>query len=410
MIETTRIKDQQYFPTYHLSKEATEVALKEYDLAASTLASEGKVLNMSTSVLLGFIGVAAAFYKDNAVRVEGALKNGIESTHTLAAFVIVFVLLTLASTSYFADTRRSVVLSSRKIIILRRMLGLSYGHIELVLPNKRIEGANEPYHLRMFHGWISPKAVPVYCLSITSGVLVWLFFPKFQLGEKYFVFGYNFFPIALSFLWGIFVALYYRLHLLDQYESIFRIVSVFTARILRQKIELNFEYIIYRSRLSVMEAKRLGVPVEIFRTILVALEDRAFYKHHGVSLRAIFAAAYRYLKRGKRSGGSTITQQIARTLFLKMSGGSVRRKIVEIFLAVWFDRCFSKNDIIDLYICSVRYERRVNGVIEAFKFFFPHEQLSNVNVSQAFFLIERVSNINSGLIVDKLILNIKYLF
>ena len=181
VMDSVKAKDQQYFPTYHLSDEACEVALKEYDLAASTLATEERILNMSTSVLVGLIGVAAAFYKDNSKSFHDVLHNSL-GTPGFFAFGIVFILVTLAAASYFADTRRSVVLAGRKIVILRRMLGLNYGHVELVLPNRRIEGANEPYHLKMFHGWITPKAIPLYCISVTSGVIVWLFFPLIDFG------------------------------------------------------------------------------------------------------------------------------------------------------------------------------------------------------------------------------------
>lgn len=398
---------QQYYPTYNLSPEAADVALKEYELAASTLAADEKVLSFSTSLLVGIIGIGAAFYKDNTKLVDEAFQNGISNLSGFTASAILFSLITLSAATYFADTRKTAVLASRKIVILRRMLGLSYGKIELVLPSRRIEGANEPYHLPMFHGWLSPKAVPIFCISIASGVFVWLFTPRNLLND----YGVNFepTPLILALAWSAFVAFFYRLHLLDQYETVGRLFAGLVAKVLRQPLVKDIEYTIYRARLSVIEAKRLGTPLEKMRPVLIELEDRGFYQHSGVSLRAIIAAAYRYVSRRKRSGGSTITQQIARTLFIKRLHSALRRKLVEIFLALWFDKQFPKADIADIYICAVRYEHNVMGIAEALSHFFPGQKLNDISSAQTFFLIERVANVRSKLIVEKVSKNISHL-
>lgn len=405
-MDEVKARDQQYFPTYHLSDEAADVALKEYELAASTLAAEQRVLNMSTSFLVGLIGIAAAFYKDNSSEVEKVLKSGLQGSSSLIALALMFALVTLAATSYFADTRRSVVLASRKIVILRRMLGLSYGQIELVLPKRRIEGANEPYHIPMFHGWLSAKAVPIYCLSVTSSVLVWLLLPRETISTY---FGLSLPPYMIGIMWGALVAFYYRAHLLDQYETILRIITISTAKILRQQLIIDFEYTIYRARLAVIEANRLEIPLSRIIPILIELEDRDFKKHIGVSPKAIIAAAYRYIERRKRSGGSTITQQIARTLFIKNMTASFRRKFVEILLALWFDRQFSKDELASLHICAVRYEQGIHGISEAIRYFFPERSPKDVTVSEIFFLIERIANIRSKLIIEKVSKNIEHL-
>jgi penicillin-binding protein 1A len=66
-------------------------------------------------------------------------------------------------------------------------------------------------------------------------------------------------------------------------------------------------------------------------------------------------------------------------------------------LAVWFERIFSRNEILDFYLCSVRYERGVIGVTDAIKHFFgPIKNVALTN-SHIYFLIERVSNISSTL-------------
>ncbi|MGV1871005.1 biosynthetic peptidoglycan transglycosylase [Agrobacterium rosae] len=410
-MDEVKLRDQQYFPTYHLSPEAVEVSLREYELAGSTLAAEEKVLNLSTSLLVGIIGVAFAFYKDNSAAISGAINDTINHTSALFATAAMFALITFATTSYFADTRKSVVFAGRKLIILRRMMGLSYGSIELVLPSRRIEGANEPYHLAMFHGWLSAKAIAIHCICISSSIIVWIFSPillsQFD-GTKQ-ISTLPWIPPLIGFTWLLVVAIYYRLHLLDQYETWWRLLVVTVASLARAPLVKDFEYIIYRARLSAIEARRIGVPLSSFTKILLELEDREFRQHKGVSIRAVVASFVRYMERGKVSGGSTITQQLVRTLFIKHDKRFVRRKVFEILLALWFDRMFTKDDIIQIYICSVRYEHGVMGIVEAHKYFFPNRDHRNIDKAEAFFLIERISNIRSRLIVEKVLANLNNL-
>lgn len=411
MDEITK-RDQQYFPTYHLSDDAKEVATKEYELAAATLASEEKILALSTSILVGIIGVASAFFNDKPKEIAEAVTNGFGVNSASIALIIMFVVITLSAASYFADTRKSVVFASRKIIILRRMLGVSYGAVELVLPNNRLEGANEPYHIRMFHGWLSPKAIPAYCIAIPSGVLVWLLFPFLDVPTPQVLAGAaksGWLSVTLGVAWGLFVLAYYRFHLLDQYETVGRVLASSVAKLLMQPLVENFEYVIYRARLAVIEAERIKIPVREFHKILLELEDRSFYRHRGVSIRAIAAATYRYFWRGKRSGGSTITQQLVRTLFIRKMQNTFRRKFVEVLLALWFDAIFSKVDIADIYICSVRYERATYGIAEAIEHFFPNLEPPGFTAAKIFFLVERVSNIKSKIIIEKVVANVQHL-
>src|SRR5262245_21385674 len=86
---------------------------------------------------------------------------------------------------------------------------------------------------------------------------------------------------------------------------------------------------------------------------VVAAEDRRFYRHQGLDLRSNFRALWVNLKAGAvREGGSTITQQLARGLFL----GSQRtwdRKLREMFLAVGLDLVLSKDQILEMYLNMV---------------------------------------------------------
>ncbi|MDR2311162.1 MAG: transglycosylase domain-containing protein [Brucellaceae bacterium] len=408
-----KTQGQQYFPTYDLSHDATQVAIKEYELSSATLAAEEKILTLSTSFLVAFIGVTLAFFNGKTKEFVDSYGKEINSPEILILFLLVTSLLTFCMASYFADARRSVVNASRKIIILRRMLGLSYGAVELVLPSNRLEGANEPYHIKMFHGWRSPKAIPIYCIAFSTSIIFFLVYPWFsqhfpRFDKDSYLFGYGKFIIPI--IWFFVVIVFYRIHLCDQYENIIRLFGILVAFFIRQPTVDNIEYTIYRARLAVIEAIRLQIPVHNFHAILIGLEDRDFRSHKGVSLKAMFAALNRYLRRGKRSGGSTITQQIVRTLFIRDLKNNFRRKLVEIILALWFDRMFSKDELANLYICCVRYERKIDGVAEAINYFFPNTSSKNLSKAKIFFLVERVANIRSKMIVDKISENLKYLY
>ncbi|GFO68686.1 hypothetical protein GMLC_22650 [Geomonas limicola] len=76
-------------------------------------------------------------------------------------------------------------------------------------------------------------------------------------------------------------------------------------------------------------------------------------------------------------------------------------------MAICFDKIFTKNEQIDLYLASVRFERGVYGVMEAMHFFWNHI-VAKPSKAESFFLIERVSNINSKILVHKIVQTARY--
>ncbi|PIV37252.1 penicillin-binding protein [Candidatus Roizmanbacteria bacterium CG02_land_8_20_14_3_00_36_15] len=102
----------------------------------------------------------------------------------------------------------------------------------------------------------------------------------------------------------------------------------------------------------------------------IAIEDKDFYKHGGVSL---FGGMLRAIKdtvlRQKLQGGSTITQQLIKSALLTPER-TIRRKIREIILALWTERIFSKNEILEMYLNQVPYGGAAYGVEEAAKIYF----------------------------------------
>ena len=94
------------------------------------------------------------------------------------------------------------------------------------------------------------------------------------------------------------------------------------------------------------------VPSSLVAT-LVAVEDRAFFEHRGVSPLAIVRALWANLQAGRAvQGGSTLTQQLAKNLFLT-SRKSLLRKINEAFMALLLELRFSKQEIVTAYINEV---------------------------------------------------------
>src|SRR5262249_31093940 len=93
-----------------------------------------------------------------------------------------------------------------------------------------------------------------------------------------------------------------------------------------------------------------------------ALEDRRFYSHFGVDpIGLLRAIAANVLRRGVSQGGSTITQQLAKNLFLTQER-TLWRKMQELVLALWLERKFSKTQIIELYLNRVYFGSGAYGV------------------------------------------------
>ncbi|OFX02062.1 MAG: hypothetical protein A3E78_14450 [Alphaproteobacteria bacterium RIFCSPHIGHO2_12_FULL_63_12] len=95
---------------------------------------------------------------------------------------------------------------------------------------------------------------------------------------------------------------------------------------------------------------------------VLAVEDRNFYHHVGVNPLAVARAIFVNMKEGEvRQGGSTLTQQLAKNLFLS-SDRTYKRKIQEFFLALWLEHRFSKDEILTLYLNRVYFGAGAYGI------------------------------------------------
>ena len=106
------------------------------------------------------------------------------------------------------------------------------------------------------------------------------------------------------------------------------------------------------------------------KAALIATEDRKFYAHSGLDLKGIARALIKDILAGKFvEGASTITQQLAKTLFLT-SRKTMVRKIKEAILAFQLERRYTKDEILELYLNQVYFGSGAYGVKSAAKIFF----------------------------------------
>jgi penicillin-binding protein 1A len=129
-------------------------------------------------------------------------------------------------------------------------------------------------------------------------------------------------------------------------------------------------------------------PVDVTRlnkltpAAFVAIEDRRFYSHWGIDPRGIGRAMVANMQAGGvRQGGSTITQQLAKTSFLS-SDRSMKRKAQEVIIAFWLEAWLTKEEILSRYLSSVYFGDGVYGLRAASKHYFGREP-ENLSLAQS---------------------------
>ena len=135
--------------------------------------------------------------------------------------------------------------------------------------------------------------------------------------------------------------------------------------------------------------KRIFVPEdkipERVKQAFIAAEDKHFYSHPGIDLlgitRAVFTNVVNYAKGKRLVGASTITQQVAKNLFLTREK-SIRRKVQEYLLAQWLEKHFSKKQILNIYLNRVFFGSGAYGLNTAAKRFF-NKQAKDLNLREA---------------------------
>ena len=114
----------------------------------------------------------------------------------------------------------------------------------------------------------------------------------------------------------------------------------------------------------------------------IAIEDRRFYSHLGIDPMGIVrAAAANVMHRGVSQGGSTLTQQLAKNIFLTQER-TMMRKLQEVELALWLEHKYSKNEILELYLNRVYFGSGAYGVEAASQKYFG-KSARNVTLAEA---------------------------
>ncbi|HPN96265.1 MAG TPA: PBP1A family penicillin-binding protein [Candidatus Moranbacteria bacterium] len=121
---------------------------------------------------------------------------------------------------------------------------------------------------------------------------------------------------------------------------------------------------------------------DYIRSATIASEDNDFYKHSGIDISAIIRAVMADVESsGMQQGASTITQQLARNVFLSREK-TFKRKISEIVLAIRIENNYTKDQILDMYLNEVPYGSNAYGVQSATETFFG-KNASEITLDEA---------------------------
>ena len=156
-------------------------------------------------------------------------------------------------------------------------------------------------------------------------------------------------------------------------------------------LDINGELITEFSSDEKRELISLEKLPQLMKDALLTREDRIFYEHKGFSPKAIIRAVIGVLTHSKRGGGSTLTQQIAGTLYCDRTEMSAARKIKELWWAIQMERRYSKNEILELYLNKIYFGGGTYGVNAASKYYFGHSALY-ITPAEAAILVVQLSN------------------
>ena len=143
----------------------------------------------------------------------------------------------------------------------------------------------------------------------------------------------------------------------------------YQPRLVSEVFDVNGQKIgeFFREKRKIVALK--DVPPQLLQSFLVA-EDSSFYEHRGINYLAILRAFWVNLKEGRKvQGGSTITQQVARSLLLTPEK-TYTRKLKEILLAYRMESRFSKEEIFYLYLNQIYLGSGAYGVVAAAEIYF----------------------------------------
>ncbi len=127
------------------------------------------------------------------------------------------------------------------------------------------------------------------------------------------------------------------------------------------------------------------------KAAIVSIEDKRFYEHNGIDYKAIVRAAIAMFRNGEiTQGGSTITQQLARNIYLTQDK-TWERKMEEIFLAQYLEQKYSKEQILEFYLNNIYFANGYYGIEAASRGYFS-KTVSQLSLSEQAFLLAIPNN------------------
>lgn len=127
-----------------------------------------------------------------------------------------------------------------------------------------------------------------------------------------------------------------------------------------------------------------NMPVQAAAAI-VSIEDKKFYRHNGIDYKALIRAAKAMLENGEvKQGGSTITMQLAKNIFLSQER-TWQRKVEEMFIAHELEEKYSKDEILEFYLNNIYFGNGYYGIQTASKGYFNRD-VQELTLSQIAFL------------------------
>lgn len=160
-----------------------------------------------------------------------------------------------------------------------------------------------------------------------------------------------------------------------------KIVAFLAVSVVIYNLMINYMFITY-SKYSIDKdlIKQISSNIPNYTSIdkipdnlkkaVIAVEDKRFYRHYGIDIISIGRAIFTDIKAGKiKEGGSTITQQLAKNLFLS-NDRSFRRKLQELYFTAQLEHRYTKDQILEMYLNVIYYGSNTYGAENASKKYF----------------------------------------
>lgn len=143
----------------------------------------------------------------------------------------------------------------------------------------------------------------------------------------------------------------------------------------------NLLYVVYNGKINRLPILLNKIP-KVVKDATIAVEDKNFYQHHGISVKGVVRAFVNNLAKKPIQGGSTITQQLVKICLLKDDRRIISRKIREAYLAILVDFTYPKDKILEMYLNNAPYGGIAYGIEAAARKYFG-KKASELSLNEA---------------------------